>query len=458
MSDLDTVVLFGATGDLAAKMLLPALYRLEEQGAVEQRIIGIALDEWDTERFASHVAYAVTAAIPDADPEVRDRLVARLEYVAGDYAERDTYSRLGSATGQDARCLHYLAIPPKMFEAVVSGLAGAGLLEHSRVLVEKPFGRDLETARHLNGVLHRAVPEESIFRIDHFLGKEPVENLLAFRYANPIFDAVWSRHYIDHIQLTMAEAFDIDQRGSLYETLGVVRDVVQNHLLQVVCLLTMEAPISPRADSFADERAKVLTATRSLTPDDIVYGQYEGYREADHVASDSQVATFTALRLAIDTPRWYGVPIFVRAGKAMATTATEAVVVFRESPPLPFSEQHDPPDTNRLVFRMGPGDGVDLLVQTKCPGEGLRLATTPLTVDYDNLFGRIPFAYERVIRDALAGDHSLFAREDAVEEAWRIVDTIADPPTAPDTYPQGSWGPSGAADLMGPNRSWIDPK
>ncbi len=457
MSDVDVAVLFGATGDLARKMLFPALYRLEEQGTIEQRIIGVALDQWDRDRFASHVAYAVTAAVPDADPAVRDRLVARLEYVAGDYADDDTYTRLGAATGEGARCLHYLAIPPEMFEPVVSGLSAVGLLEHSRVLVEKPFGRDRASAGHLNSVLHAAVAEEAIFRIDHFLGKEPVENLLAFRYANPIFDAVWNRHYIDHIQLTMAEAFDIGERGSLYETLGVVRDVIQNHLLQVVCLLTMEAPVSPRADSFADERAKVLTATRSLTPDDITYGQYEGYREADHVAADSRVATFAALRLAIDTPRWYGVPIYVRAGKAMATTATEAVVVFRESPPLSFSEQHDPPDTNRLVFRMGPADGVDLLVQTKCPGEGLRLATTPLTVDYDSLFGRIPFAYERVIRDALAGDHSLFAREDAVEEAWRIVDAIADPPVAPDTYPPGSWGPSGAAGFLGAERTWIDP-
>jgi glucose-6-phosphate 1-dehydrogenase len=457
MSDIDVIVLFGATGDLAAKMLFPALYRLEEQGAIDQRIIGIALDEWDTERFASHVAYAVTAAVPDVDADVRDRLVARLSYVAGNYAEAETFTRLVTATGEAARCLHYLAIPPKLFEAVVSGLEGAGLMSHSRVLVEKPFGRDLETARHLNGVLHHGVAEESIFRIDHFLGKEPVENLLAFRYANPIFDAVWNRHYIDHIQLTMAETFGIDQRGALYETLGVVRDVVQNHLLQVLCLLTMEAPVSPRADSFADERAKVLTATRSLTADDIVYGQYDGYRDSDHVAADSRVATFAALRLAIDTPRWYGVPIYVRAGKGMATTATQAVVVFRESPPLPFSPQPGVPEANRLVFRIGPDDGVDLLVQTKRPGEGVRLATTPLKVDYDRLFGRIPFAYERVLHDALTGDRSLFAREDAVEEAWRIVDAIADPPTGPETYPQGSWGPAGAAGLIGPGRSWIDP-
>lgn len=456
-NDVDVMVLFGATGDLARKLLFPALYRLEERKVLSIRIVGVALEDWSRARFVDHVSEAIMAAIDDYDEEVGRQLLSRLDYVGGDYADSSTFRRLAAAANPQAGCLHYFAIPPSMFETVVASLSDAGLLAGARILVEKPFGRDLASARRLNKVLHKAAPEDAIYRIDHFLGKEPVENLLAFRYANPIFDAVWNRHHIDHVQVTLAEDFDVADRGALYETLGVVRDVVQNHLLQVIGLLAMEAPVQPNAAAYAAERTKLLKATRTLTAADVRYGQYEGYHDVAHVAPDSAVATFAALRFAIDTPRWYGVPFFVRTGKAMAVTATTAIVVFKESPPLPFSPERSQPEPDRLVFRIGPSDGVDLLVQTKEPGDGVRLTTTPLTVDYDTVFGRIPLAYERVIQDALEGDRSQFAHEAAVEEAWRIVDAITDPPAPPSTYAPGSWGPKAADEILDAGRTWFNP-
>lgn len=451
------LVLFGATGNLAKKMLYPALYRIEERGALHQRLVGVSRNDWDDEQFAAHVDESVRAAVPDVDDGVLGRLTERFSYVAGDYVDQSTYDHLADRADPASVCLHYLAIPPALFERVITGLEKSGLLEHSKLLVEKPFGRDLESARELTNLLHTVLPEERIYRIDHFLGKEPVDNLLAFRYANPIFDAVWNRHYIDHIQLTMAEEFGVDTRGPLYETLGVVRDVVQNHLLQVVCLLTMEAPLSADAEAFGDERFKVLAATRAIEPRQAVFGQYRGYREVSGVAPDSEVATFAAVRLEVDTPRWYDVPIYLRAGKGMAVTATQATVVFKETPPLPFAADPGSPQPNELRFRIGPGNGVDLLVQTKLPGDDIHLVTTPLSVDYEMQFGRIPMAYERVLLEAMAGDRTQFARGDAIEEAWRIVDAVNDPPEPPEAYPVGSWGPPSASRILDRGRSWLDP-
>jgi glucose-6-phosphate 1-dehydrogenase len=458
VNDVGVLVLFGASGDLARKSLFPALYRLEERGELDQRIIGIALDTWDRERFRRHVEDALSEAIPQVDRGVEQRLTDRLDYVAGDYEETETFELLADAVGDSqGTLLIYLAIPPTLFETVLRGLADHGLAGSSRILVEKPLGRDLDGARHLNRVLRSVVPETSIYRIDHFLGKEPVENLLAFRYANPVFESVWDNRHIDHVQVTMAESFGVGDRGALYDSLGVVRDVVQNHLLQVVCLLTMEAPSSPEAESFAAERRKVLSAIPEITDDDIVFGQYRGYQDIDQVASDSTTPTFAALRLAVESPRWSGVPFFIRSGKELAATATQAVVVFKTPPPLPFGSEPRDPEPNRLIFEIKPKDGVDLFVQTKLPGEGVRLATTRLSVDYDSLFGRIPLAYERVLYDALTGDRSQFADEEAVEEAWRIVDGVADPPGPPPVYEPGGWGPPAAARVPGPDREWFDP-
>ena len=456
-SEVGVIVLFGASGDLARKLVLPALYRLEERDALGQRVVGIALEDWTDEQFQQHCLASAEEAIGDLDSGVRDRFLSRLSYVGGDYTTSSTFERLARRVGGE-HCIHYLAVPPSMFELVVSGLSESGLVEGSRIVVEKPFGHDLPSARHLNRVLHRMMSEQAIYRIDHYLGKEPVENLLAFRCANSLIDAVWNRHYVDHVQITMAESFGVADRGPLYETLGVVRDVIQNHLLQVICLLAMDAPVAPTPDAYADERSRLLKAIRTVEPSDVVYGQYSGYRNVAGVSPQSTVPTFAALELAIDTPRWYGVPFYIRAGKSMATTATEAVVVFKDTPPLPFSTSRSAPEPNRLVFRIGPSDGVDLLVQTKVPGEDLHLATTSLSVDYDRVFGRIPTAYERLLLDALEGDHTNFAREDGVEEAWRVVSRIVDPPTKPPTYRAGGWGPKASLTLLNEGRSWHQPR
>jgi glucose-6-phosphate 1-dehydrogenase len=454
---IDAIVVFGATGDLARKMLFPALYRLEERGELDQRIVGVALDEWDLERFRRHVADAVGDAISGADLPVLERLVGRLGYVAGDYTGDRVFVGVREALGPGVRCLYYLAIPPSMFGTVVSGLQGVGLTDGARILVEKPLGRDLAGARRLNRILLSTIPEESIYRIDHFLGKEPIENLLAFRYANPVFEAVWNRSHIDHVQITMAEAFGVDGRGALYDSIGVVRDVVQNHLLQVVSLLAMDAPATPGAAAFDEARTRLLRAIPPIGAADVVFGQYRGYREAPHVAAGSTVATFAAVRLAIESPAWSGVPFFVRTGKELPVTATEATVVFRQRPPLPFSSESLPPTANRLVFQIGPSDGACLVVSTKKPGDGVRLSTARLSVDFERAFGRIPLAYERVISDALRGDRSIFAGERSVEEAWRIVAAIVDPPDRPHVYEPGTWGPEEAAHLLGPTRAWADP-
>jgi glucose-6-phosphate 1-dehydrogenase len=440
MTEIDTIVLFGASGDLARKLLIPALYRLEERRCLDQRIVGVALDNWTNEHFADHVEKSVRNVIEDVDADVIRTLRARVSFISGDYNDRTTFDRLAGSVG-GGTCLHYMAIAPSFFQKVIGSLAAAGLLQRSRLLVEKPFGRDLESARSLNSFLHGVIDEEDIFRIDHFLGKEPVENLLTFRYANPIIDAIWSRHHIERVDITMAESFGVDGRGALYDSLGVVRDVVQNHILQIVSLLAMEAPVTAQADAYADERVKVLRAMKTVAPDDVVYGQYAGYKDVEHVAGDSKTPTYVSFETEINSPRWYGVPFSITAGKALDRTITQAEVVFRPSPPLPFDPDPESPDANRLVFRISPTDGVDLVLQTKLPGPGLKLATTPLTVDYDQIFGRIPLAYERVLHDALAGDRSQFAREDSVEEAWRIVDAITDPTDEPVGYPVGSTGP-----------------
>lgn len=456
MTSATCLVLFGASGDLARKKLIPALYRLEERGALDQSIVGVALDSWTDDDFCGHVVSALASEVPNPDRKVEAALLDRLSYVSGDYNDKQTFQKLATSVAQGA-ALMYLAIPPDLFSTVVSGLDAVGLTSQSRLLIEKPFGRDLQSAKKLNALLHGYLDESQVFRIDHFLGKEPVENLLVFRYANPIFDDVWNGDCIDHIQITMAESFGVEDRGALYDTLGVVRDVVQNHLLQVLCLLTMEAPDAPTADAFAKSRLDILKAVQTIGHKDVVFGQYEGYQSIPHVADNSMVPTYAALSLRIDSPRWRDVPIYMRAGKSMAVTATEAVVVFRRPQPLTFSPSHPLPKPSELVFRVGPRDGVDLRVQTRTPGQGLRLATTPLTLDYDRLFGRIPLAYEHVLEDALVGDRTHFSPEEGVEEAWRIVQRILEPSAAPISYARGSWGPEPSQAILHGARNWIDP-
>jgi glucose-6-phosphate 1-dehydrogenase len=457
MEQANCLVLFGATGNLARKKLFPALYHLESRQLLNIPVVGVAINDWTDTQLIGFMREAVHEGVEDVDESHLARLAGRLHYVAGNYEDPATFQRLAAALGTGSRPVHYLAIPPDMFETLVEGLQGAGLAERSRLVIEKPFGRDPASAEHLNAVLHRAFPEESIYRIDHFLGKESVQNLLVFRFANLLLEPVWSRHYVASVQITMAESFGVDGRGKLYEELGTVRDVVQNHLLQVVALLAMEAPGDPSATALQNEKAKVLRAIRPVDSDNIVRGQYDGYTTEPGVDPDSRVETYVALRLDIDSLRWAGVPFFIRAGKRLPVTATEAIVELRRQPSLPFDDTTRSPGANLIRFRLGPDDGVNIDMQTKRPGDRIVTESTILSVNYENVFGRRTDAYERLLAEAMEGDHGLFSRQDVIEEAWRIVEPALTLSGSPLSYAQGSWGPKQADRVPAGVAAWHHP-
>lgn len=450
----DAFVFFGATGDLAYKQIFPALQAMIKRGHFDMPIIGVARSAkgLDGLRARAHESLEKHGGV---DARAFAALSARLLYVNGDYGTPETFRNLRKELGGASRPLYYLAIPPNLFATVAQGLANAGCDKGARVVVEKPFGRDLGSAQALNRTLRQSFPESAIFRIDHYLGKEPVQNLLYFRFANSFLEPIWNSNYIHSMQVTMAETFGVQGRGHFYEEVGAVRDVVQNHLLEVIALLTMEAPVTRDLDALRDEKQRALRAMRPLAPTDIVRGQFRGYRSEDGVASDSQIETFAAVRLHIDTPRWGGVPFYIRAGKRMPVTATEVLVELKRPPQAVF-DTITQSQADYFRFRLSPNVAISLGAQVKLPGEAMVGESVELVVRH--VSGDEMTPYERLLGDAIRGDATLFVREGGVEAAWSVVDPILRNATLVHEYEPNTWGPIEADQIIVGDGSWHNPK
>ena len=452
----DALVLFGVTGDLAHKMIFPALYAMAKHGTLKVPVIGVAFPKWSLDRLRNRVTDSIKRYGGIDDKRAFRQLLSQFSYVNGDYKDPATFTALKKALGNARRPAHYLAIPPSLFETVIKGLGAAKLSEHARVIVEKPFGRNLASARELNRVARSVFPEDSIFRIDHFLGKEAIMNILYFRFANSFLEPIWNRNYVAGVQITLAENFGVKGRGAFYETAGCLRDVVENHLFQIVALLAMEPPADRDFGAVHNEKAKVFQAMRPLTSDDLVRGQYAGYRKEPDVAKNSDVETFCALRLFIDSWRWAGVPWYLRSGKYLAENATEILVELKPPPQRLFADSA--PATgpgNYLRFQLSPTSAIALSARVKRAGKEFVGEQRELYLVEEQPGEESP--YERLLGDAMDGDGALFAREDAVESAWAVVDPVLKKHHRTRPYKRHTWGPEEADALIASNGCWHNP-
>lgn len=450
----DAFVFFGASGDLAYKQIFPALQALIRHGHLDMPVIGVAKSDWTLDQLKARAKDSLEQH-GDLDEAAYSKLCSLLKYVSGDYNSPETFKQLRAALGDARRPLYYLAIPPSMFATVAEGLAKTSSAQGARLVLEKPFGRSLASARELNSTLHRFFPEQAIYRIDHYLGKEPVQNLIYFRFANPLIEAGWNHHHIESVQITMAENFGVAGRGQFYEEAGAIRDVVQNHMLEVIACLAEECPAGKSREARREERGRLLKAVRTLPPADVIRGQFHGYRKEQGVAPDSQVETFAALRFHIDNERWNGVPFFVRVGKCLPVTATEVMIRFKR-PSRPLLDETDPALNDYFRFRFSPDVELALGTRVKKPGELMVGERIELIAHHQPPDEMRP--YERLLGDAANGDATLFAGEDSVEAAWRVVDPILGDVTPLYHYEPGTWGPSESLQNLVPPGGWHNPQ